>query len=244
MRVLLWVQGLMLIGMTCLGAEPVSKVKEYDRTNRFESAIVAFETMDKKEPPPTGAVVCVGSSTMRKWHSTIAKDLAPLTVIPRGFGGSSMSDALHYVDRIVIAYKPRAVVLYEGDNDIAAGVAPEKVCDAFRGFVARVHQQLPETRIYVLSIKPSVSRWKLWSKMQAANDLIAKKCAEDKLLTYVDVASAMLDANLEPRKDIFEKDNLHMNRAGYELWRDVLRPVLMKAELPHEPQVQVTPPTH
>ena len=95
---------------------------------------------------------------MRMWHSKIHEDLAPLTVIARGFGGSTMFDLLHYTDRIVLPYKPRAIVVYEGDNDVAIGVGPEEIRDTFRKFVHKVHAALPQTRIYFLAIKPSYSR--------------------------------------------------------------------------------------
>lgn len=226
---------LLLMSTICIAQESRSEGKEYGNPG-FEKEIQNFESADQKQFPPPGAIVCIGSSSMRGWHSTMVEDLAPLTIIPRGFGGSTMNDALHYVDRIVIPYKPRAVVVYEGDNDIAGGIAPEKIRDTFSSFVEKVHRQLPETRIYFLSIKPSISRWKLWSQMEAANRLIEQFCSSDKRLAYVDMGSAMLDANREPRKDLFQKDNLHMTRAGYEIWRDVLKPVLVKAELAFEPQ--------
>jgi len=220
----------LLMGMSCLAQKARSEGKEYGNA-QFEKEIQDFENADRKQFPPPGAIVCIGSSSMKGWHSTIVNDLAPLTIIPRGFGGSSMNDALQYVDRIVIPYKPRAVAVYEGDNDIADGISPEKIRDTFRAFVEKVHQQLPETRIYFLSIKPSIGRWKLWPQMEAANRLIENYCSGERRLVYVDMGSAMLDANKQPRKDLFQPDNLHMTRAGYEIWRDVLKPVLIKAEL-------------
>ncbi len=226
---------LLLMVMICLAQESRSEGKEYGNPG-FGKEIQNFESADRKQFPPPGAIVCIGSSSMRGWHSTIAEDLAPLTIIPRGFGGSTMNDALHYVDRIVIPYNPRAVVVYEGDNDIAGGIAPEKIRDTFSSFVEKVHKTLPETRIYFLSIKPSISRWKLWPQIEAANRLIEQYCSSDKRLAYVDMGSAMLDANGEPREDIFQEDKLHMTRAGYEIWRDALKPVLVKAELAFEPQ--------
>ena len=172
---------------------------------------------------------------MRGWHETIRNDLAPLTVIPRGFGGSNMNDALHFADRIVLPYEPRAVVVYEGDNDIAQGIAPEKVADTFRAFVAKVQDESPNCRIYFLSIKPSIRRWSMWPEMKKANSLIDAECAEDKRLTFVDVASGMLDDEGNPRKEIFEKDDLHMTRDGYVIWRNALRPLLLMLELQFEP---------
>ena len=210
--------------------------KEYPSPERFEKNMQKFEAADKKQPPPKGAIVCIGSSSMRGWHKTIKNDLAPLTVIPRGFGGSNMNDALHFADRIVLPYKPRAVVVYEGDNDIAQGIAPEKVADTFRAFVTKVQTEFPNCRIYFLSIKPSISRWHMWPEMKKANSLIDAECEKDKRLTFVDVAFGMLDDEGNPRKEIFQDDNLHMTRGGYVIWRDVLKPILLKNELQSETQ--------
>lgn len=208
--------------------------KAYPDPSRFSTAIRAFEKADQESFPPTEAIVCVGSSSMLMWHDKIHGDLSPLRIIGRGFGGSTMHDAAYYADRIVIAYKPRAIVLYEGDNDIALGVSKEQFMDAFRQFVFRVHGALPGARIYVLSIKPSASRWALWPAMQEANALLAKACKKDKRLIFVDVAKAMLDTKGEIRPGLLAADGLHMSRAGYEVWRDVLRPILMERELKQE----------
>jgi lysophospholipase L1-like esterase len=207
--------------------------KEYPDPKRFEKDIQRLEAEDKY-PPHQGAIVFVGSSSIRGWHKTIKNDLAPLTVIPRGFGGSNMNDALHYADRIVLPYRPRAIVLYEGDNDTIQGISPKKIAATFQKFVDKIHGELPQCRIYFLSIKPSINRWHLWPKMKEANRLIATKCTQDQRLTFVDVASAMLDEEGTPEKAIFKQDNLHMTRDGYVIWRDVLRPVLTKAELRFE----------
>ena len=221
----------------CIGQNSEAGPKKtYQDPARFDKEIQSFEAADLKSPPPAGGIVCIGSSSMRGWHGTIKEDLAPLTLIPRGFGGSNMNDALFYTDRIVLAYKPRAVVLYEGDNDIAHGIPPEEVAEKFQAFFQKVHKALPDCRIYVLSIKPSISRWTLWPKAQAANSLIKSQCEKDKRLTFVDLAPGMLDEQGSPRKEIFKEDKLHMTRAGYVIWRDILRPILLKGELQFERQ--------
>jgi lysophospholipase L1-like esterase len=210
------------------------KEKEYPKPSRFEKAIIKFEAEAKKTPPPEGAIVCIGSSSMKGWHRSIKKDLAPLTIIPRGFGGSYMNDALFYLDRIVTLYKPRAVVVYEGDNDIARGIKPEKVRDTFNLLVNEIHKKLPETRVYFLSIKPSISRWKVWPQMKEANSLIEKKCNKNKLLIYIDVSTPMLNEEGTPKKDIYRTDNLHMNSKGYAIWKKAVRDVLNKTEEKYE----------
>src|ERR1700691_1423201 len=96
----------------------------------WESSILEFESQDKVNPPKPGVIVFVGSSSIRFWR-TLGTDMQPLDVINRGFGGSEMSDIAQYANRIVVAYKPRAVVVYAGDNDLAGGSpkTPESVAN-------------------------------------------------------------------------------------------------------------------
>ena len=214
--------------------------KAYRSPARFEEAIQRFEAADTEQLPPRGAIVCIGSSSMRGWHETIQNDLAPLTLIPRGFGGSNMNDALYFANRIVIRYEPRAVIVYEGDNDIAQGIEPETIVDRFRSFTEKIHKKLPKCRIYFISIKPSIKRWELWPKMKEANGRIAAECAKDERLIFVDVAPGMLDEEGKPRKEIFKKDDLHMTAAGYAIWKNTLMPILALRELRLDPPTEVT----
>lgn len=204
-------------------------ITPYPDPSRFEKDIQAFEAESKVVPPPQGAIVGIGSSSMRMW-TAIQEDLAPLMIIHRGFGGSMMNDALYFADRIVLPYRPRAVLLYEGDNDAAIGIPPEKIRETFDAFVTKIHQALPNTRIYVIAIKPSILRWNIWGTMQRANELLKAACDADTLLTFIDIATPMLDEKQEPKSGIFLGDNLHMNEKGYKIWKETIRPVLMEYE--------------
>lgn len=201
---------------------------------RFEASITAFEKQDAQSMPPEGAILCIGSSSMRMWGPNIQQDLAPLTVIPRGFGGSVINDVVYFADRAVFPYKPRAILLYEGDNDTNAGIPPAEIAARFGDFFQLVHSKLPDTRIYVISIKPSVAREKLWPKMQEANALLAELCAKDDKLTFIDASTALLNADGTPRGDVLREDRLHMTADGYKIWTDVIRPVLMAGEAQYE----------
>jgi lysophospholipase L1-like esterase len=202
---------------------------------RFEKDMAAFDAEDKASMPPAGAIVITGSSSVRRWHPTIKQDLAPLTIVPRGFGGSTMQDALHWIERLTVPYKPRAVVVYEGDNDTGTWNVPaEKIVAQFEEIVARIHKALPQTRIYVISIKPSVSRWATWPEAVKANQMLKALPAKDKLVTYIDVATPMLQPNGQVMTDIFVEDNLHLNEKGYKIWTEAVRAVLIPAEAKHE----------
>lgn len=207
---------------------------EYPKPSRYEEAIAKFEAADAETPQPAGAIVAYGSSSIVGWHKSIKKDLEPLTIIPRGFGGSNMFDALHFAERAAIKYQPRAILLYEGDNDVWQKVSPASIRDAYLALAAKIHAALPETRIYFISIKPSISRWEKWPQMAEANALIRAECDARFWMTYIDVATPMLGADGQPLPDIFLSDNLHLNAKGYDIWAAAVKPVLMERELMFE----------
>ena len=139
------------------------------------------------------------------------------------------------MDRIVTPYQPRAVVLYEGENDIGAyGHTPQQVLDNINRFMDRLWQANPETRLYILSIKPSIYRESSWPQKQAANRLLRERCAQDKRLMFIDTASSMFDTQGELKRDIFMDDKLHMNPAGYAIWTSIIKPLLVRHEGPFE----------
>src|SRR6267378_4228626 len=139
--------------------------------NKWEPEIKKFEEADRQNLPPKGAVLFIGSSSIQLWKS-LADDFPGTKVINRGFGGSELADSTFYVDRIVIPYRPKIVVLYAGDNDLANGKTPQHVFEDYKAFVERVHRKLPDTRIAFISIKPSPSRASLLQSMKDANGLI------------------------------------------------------------------------
>jgi lysophospholipase L1-like esterase len=115
-------------------------------------------------------------------------------------------------------------VLYAGENDIAAGKTVAAVFNDFKKFVLLVKAKSPKTRLVVVSAKPSPSRALFAAKYKEFNDLIKTETEKDKRLLYVDVWTPMLDENGEPKKDIFLGDRLHLNAAGYKIWRETLLP--------------------
>ncbi|HZV59467.1 MAG TPA: SGNH/GDSL hydrolase family protein [Candidatus Eremiobacteraceae bacterium] len=195
----------------------------------WEPSIRQFEEQDKVNPPKLGGVVFTGSSSIARWE-TLANDMKPLDVINRGFGGSEYSDLNQYAKRIVIAYRPRAVVVYEGDNDLAAGSSksPESVANDAREFVKIVRSALPETWIYIVSIKPSPSRLHEWPRMKAANGMNRDFARTQPRVQYIDVASAMFDTQGNLPDDLFVEDGLHPTRKCYALWTSIIKPILLQ----------------
>src|SRR5262249_51308029 len=147
--------------------------------------IRAFEAQDRKQAPEPGGVLFLGSSSIRLWET--ARDFPDTQIINRGFGGSQIADSVHYADRVAIPYKPRLIMFYAGDNDIAAGKSADEVLADFKKFVVKIRASLPETRIAFIAIKPSPMRWKHFDTQCRANELVREFIKSDRRLSYIDV---------------------------------------------------------
>ena len=212
-----FVMSLLGLSLTCqlLAAEKAGP-------ERWQQAIAAFEAADKANPPPQGAILFIGSSTIVRWK-TLAQDFPEHPVINRGFGGSQIADSVFYADRIVIPYRPRLIVLRAGGNDIHAGKTPEQVAADFQAFVEQVRAKLPEVRIAYMTINATPSRWANVEREKQANQLIKEYIAAGKNLDYIDTFDATLGADGKPREELFVKDRLHFNDEGYKILAAIVR---------------------
>lgn len=188
-----------------------------------------------KDPPAPGDIICIGSSHMQLWK-TVAADLAPLTVHNFGVSGSRMPQAADlFIDNLAIAFKPRAVILYEGSNDISGGGKPEDVLTSFQKLHRRLHTALPNARLYVISIVPSPGkRFAKIGDVRKTNELMRKECETQPWMKFLDITSPLIGADGQPKAECFIPGNIHMLPAGYAVWKAVIAPVVVPAEKPFE----------
>jgi len=203
--------------------EPAAK----NPAEKWEQTIKEFEQWDSKNTFPSEAVLFVGSSSIRLWPTR--ECFGEFAVLNRGFGGSQISDVNYFAGRIVLPYKPKVIVFYAGDNDVAAGKNARRVFDDYKKFIKLVCAELPATRVIYIGIKPSRSRWSLWEVMNEANMMIKDFSEKDGRLYYFDSATPLLNSDGMPNGEFFLKDQLHLNEKGYEVWTRQLRPIIEKA---------------
>ena len=212
-----------VIAVVCL-AVLVAGVGVGAEESRWEKHIQAFEKQDQEAPPPKGAILFIGSSSIVRWKTD--EDFPKHTIINRGFGGSYISDSVEFVDRIAIPYAPRLIVMYAGGNDIASGKSAERVFGDFKEFIEVIHAALPKTKIVFVCIKPSTDRWSMIDTIRETNDLVAEYTKKNELLEYVDIDTPMLGEDGKPREELLGEDGLHLSRAGYDVWNGLVRPHL------------------
>ena len=195
---------------------------------RMSQDIAAFEESDRVAPPPEGALLLSGASTMRLWKSA-PKDFAPLPVINRGFGGSYTTEVLGYVERITLPYRPRVVVLHCGSNDINAGDSAERVVSRVKLYLETLRRACPEARLVILSTTHAPSRRSKWDEMRKADEGFRAIAAGNRGVRFVDINEALNFPCGEPRPGLYLKDDLHPSEAGYAAMLKVVKPAVRAA---------------
>ncbi|HEX2532584.1 MAG TPA: GDSL-type esterase/lipase family protein, partial [Chitinophagaceae bacterium] len=175
-----------------------------------------------------GSILFIGSSSFTNWKD-VQQYFPGKPILNRAFGGSTLADQVRYVEDIVFPYAPKQIVIYCGENDLAAdaAVTEDLVLYRFKQLFVRIREQFPATPVVFLSLKPSPSRAQLMPKMVRLNRMIELFLKMKPNTQYVDVYSKMLTKDGKPRPELFLKDKLHMNEKGYRIWQEALQDVLL-----------------
>ena len=185
--------------------------------NRFEKEILAYEKQDSIAMPAKGMKLFIGSSSFRLWK-TFDADTKGMNALNRGFGGSTLKEALYYFDRMVATYQPSWVFMYEGDNDLTMGTSPEEIAAQFEEFSARLAKQVPNAKLVFVSARPSLAREALKAKQQDLNQRITAIAAKKKGHFVIDMHSPFYNPDGTLMQDIFVSDRLHLNEKGYVIF--------------------------
>lgn len=195
-------------------------------TNKFLADFMRWAGEDAGNLPRRDSVLAVGSSSMRLWK-TIRADLAPLDIIHRGFGGSTMEQVLEMMF-FFQRYQAGSVLVYQGDNDFMnPDLTPEEYAGQCKEFIKGIRANRPDAKIFFISTKPCPARVQNMPRIAEANALVKRVCESDGNLGFIDVFTPMLGLDGKPRPELFIADGTHLSEKGYALWKDVVRGKLM-----------------
>lgn len=202
----------------------------------FEKEVAAFARQDSLHPPPGKPILLIGSSSFTKW-TDVQQYFPGYDILNRGFGGSSLEDVIYYAPQVLFAYTPRQIIVYCGENDLAASPQPSTklVLKRFKQLYRLIRNQWPSVPIVYISIKPSPARWQLESSFVEANERIKGFIQKQKDIQFLDVHTAMLTTGGETRPELYIGDRLHMNARGYEIWKNKIFPLLLPAKAAEGP---------
>lgn len=195
----------------------------FSQSRPYEKEVRELSEKYRQLPWQKGGIVFTGSSSIRLWK-TLEKDFPRNLIINTGFGGSQTHHLLEFIDDLVIQYSPSKVFIYEGDNDIHAGKSSRQIIEEHFEIISKVKESLPDTKFYIISAKPSPSRWALKGAYLQLKEEMKQFCASQDQVTFIDVWTPMLDRTGNPNPKLFVEDNLHMNEKGYKIWRKAIKP--------------------
>lgn len=196
-------------------------------THRFESKVAGFEAEDRIHRAPRDPVLFVGSSSIEKWPELQAA-FPGQPVLNRGVSSFQLEDLLHFFNRLVPPYRPAAVVLYGGDNDLDAGLSVEATLALYQEFLDRMDRALPGTPIVLLAVKASPKRIEQLELQRDLNRRLVDLARSRPRTEWVDTFTPLVDTAGRPDPKWFLDDRLHLNPTAYALWNQSLRPVLAR----------------
>ena len=176
----------------------------------------------KYRDKPTGNIVFFGSSSIRLWPG-LARVFPDVTIENWGFGGSDLSDCAAAFERFIVPRAPLGLVIYAGDNDLARGQSPQQVWESLGALMNGRDELLAEVQTAFISLKISPARLDLRAQIEETNEWCQREIWARNNAQWLDVAGVMLDAEHQPRPGLYMKDELHLSRAGYKVWNQVLR---------------------
>ena len=190
-------------------------IQQWSKNDAFIDEINEFKRLDKENFPEKGKILFTGSSSIRFWDS-LEKDMEPLEVFNRGFGGAQISHVIYHFEEIIKPYEPKAIVFFCGTNDLTALKTPKETINDFKKFLSLVRNEFGNIKVYVIGIKPSVDRLYLDKEERIFNSSIKLLASQDAYLEYIDVWDSMLAEDGSRMPELFIEDGLHMNKKGYE----------------------------
>jgi lysophospholipase L1-like esterase len=218
---------LVIIACVLFSCVQAQEVPKQPQAPPFYNDILAFKNQDVQQAPPANGILLVGSSSFTRWRD-VQEYFPGYPIINRGFGGSRIPDVIRYSYDIILPYKPKQVLIYCGENDLASGddITAEIVVQRFKTLFGIIRQNLPNTTIGFVSIKPSPVRAHIQPKVKAANKEIQAWLKTQKNAQFIDVYDAMLDVKKNMREELYVGDRLHMKPEGYAIWKKIITPYL------------------
>ncbi len=191
--------------------------KEHFLYNQVQEIKKRHENIDLSK----NLIVFTGSSSVRMWHD-VQQRFPNKNIINTGFGHSQMYDLDLFVEDLVIQYNPKLVFIYEGDNDIVSKKSILDIMETLDKIIKKIKTKNKDTKIVLISVKPSIKRWHLKRKYRKLNRKFKRYSKQDGNIYYADIWNIMLERRNKINSSLFLSDGLHMNSIGYDLWTQVL----------------------
>lgn len=168
-------------------------------------------------------IVFVGDSLTDRceWGELIGRS----DIANRGIDADTTDGVLNRLGEIT-RMQPRKVFILVGGADLIIGRKPDAIVKNYSRIIAGIRASSPGTAVYVQSVLPTrIRRAPLTPEAIMELNRGIRSLCERSGARYVDLHTLMVDAlgDLDARYTI---DGVHLNGAGYQVWRAALVPLL------------------
>jgi len=179
----------------------------------------------------------VGDSITRRWGAldypellaSFRENFSGWNAANFGWGGDRIENMLWRLDNGELqGVAPKVFVVQAGTNNLADFESAEERIDAIaagiEAIVERLRRHSPDALVVVTGVFPRRDRPELNPSIAAINERLAAH-ADGHQVRYLDIGDRLVD----PRgvlEDEMSEDGLHLSLAAYQVWADVLTPVL------------------
>lgn len=211
------------------------------KLDRLERYALDYESGEIK----TGKILLYGDSAFTRWQekwgnipveSLLLDQNGQQAVVNHGIGGGTMEELLYYYPRLVLPWKPKALVIEAFCNDRDANYSPSEIIYLMARLLEYARRQLPGTRFYLCDARPLSAYvgelvWMvLKNHLTEFNELLGIYCAQHPDCTLIRHGDcpALFEEGFagdydHPRKDLFIEDKVHYNPEGYAIYTEFFR---------------------
>ena len=213
-------------------ADPADPRFDWGTPEKNEAAVRCIE---QRYPVNHGDIICYGPSNMTLWYS-LEQDMLPWHAQNHGMGGCTDVDLIAYAPRVLYPYRPSAVIMQTGSNDLASGIPLEEILRRKEEMYSLFHKELPETKFIVCSGLPLPGRMQYWEATARTNAMLKDLCDRTGYLYFMDATDAMLSTAGEEKyqtadgryfnPDLYRMDKIHLNKKGHDVWTALMKQAL------------------
>jgi lysophospholipase L1-like esterase len=177
-------------------------------------------------PKSENSIIFIGNSLTQNFE--LAELFQNLSVKNRGIIGDYTSTLYNRLEPI-IEEKPEKIFIEIGINDLGINLPNDSLVNNYVKIIDKLQSKTPNSKIYIQSIFPvkndsqylkSITNPEVNKNVVLVNKELKSIC-EKKKMTYIDIYSSFeLEGQMNPKYSI---DGVHLNGAGYLLWRDKLK---------------------
>lgn len=200
-----------------------------------EIQLACVEDIEKKYEGRKGEIIFYGPSNIQMWYS-LEKDMLPYAAQNHGMGGCVDDEMIIYAKRMLYVFEPAVVFFQTGSNDLALGLSLEQILENKKKMYDLFLENMPDTKLVVMSGLPLPSRQVFWEDTTKVNALLKNMCDKTERMYFMDATDVMTSGEgpenmktFDGRyfiREYFRMDGIHLNKKGHDVWTAKMKAVL------------------